>query len=683
MALRNRIRSIESNSQGLIILHIKSNESHISVKGDKTGQTLQEGQFSAYASTWTRTPDCYGDVVRKGAFADTLREWKASGDSIPILYGHNESDPDYNIGYVTDAVEDDHGLLVTGQLDTDTNPKAMQVYKLLKGHRLNQMSFGYETLDQGPADSPFGQCNELRAVKLFEVSIVPRGANPDTSIESVKSTPAETYTPKTSGMSDEKARNAYADQLKANIAPLADAYRKLAKGADDGRRERILDANRRMVKYLAETHTHVPMFDKISIERQDRDADSIRRRAKAEQRALTPEELATLDNYRIIKEALPIRAEALRPEREATERLRRMFANSTPSDDVSTPPLTTQAEHGKKMNDNINTKAYHFNIDPVDGHRTNPTLRKGRVAIRSVKASMLDSLQRNIRTKASNVAWDDIFPVPIINPSEPIRDAADEVPPQLLEYIPAVLAPSGEYDIIKEETPDSAGGAAVVPEGTEKPTFSIGLKKEHRKLKVVAVLSDPLDKYMVTTQTAGGMDVTQYVIGRLSTEIMRALEREILTGDGTDSHLLGLDHITGTKTQAYAGGILDTIVRAIGQVEVQGIAVQTIAISPADWLTICTEKDTTGRYLTNNAIDPVQMQLWGNNVAVAPGLPQGTAWIIGADSLQLASDGQMAWAQDAYGSLFKTNQIQFRLESRYSLDALKPHAIVKATLSEK
>lgn len=164
---------------------------------------------------------------------------------------------------------------------------------------------------------------------------------------------------------------------------------------------------------------------------------------------------------------------------------------------------------------------------------------------------------------------------------------------------------------------------------------------------------------------------------------MRALEREILTGDGTDSHLLGLGHITGTKTQAYAGGILDTIVHAIGQVEVQGIAVQTIAISPADWLTICTEKDTTGRYLTNNAIDPVQMQLWGNNVAVAAGLPQGTAWIIGADSLQLASDGQMAWAQDAYGSLFKSNQIQFRLESRYSLDALKPHAIVKATLSEK
>lgn len=681
MALRNSIRSIESNSQGLIILHIKSNESHISVKGDKTGQTLQEGQFSAYASTWTRTPDCYGDVVRKGAFADTLREWKASGDSIPILYGHNESDPDYNIGYVTDAVEDDHGLLVTGQLDTDTNPKAMQVYKLLKGHRLNQMSFGYETLDQGPADSPCGQCNELRAVKLLEVSIVPRGANPDTSIESVKNAPTEAYMPNTSGMMDPKqVKAAYIKQFQRNTTHLADAHRKLTKGVDDGSRERILDADRRILQYLEHQDPYT-LFTKDGMDKQAKQADTIRQSALLERRALTPEEQATLDNYELLNGRWQ---ERCLKAHEADEKLRRMLANSIPSDDVTFHNPCTQAEYEEeKMNTNINTKAYRFDIDPVDGHMTNPTLKKGRVAIRSVKASMLDSLQRNIRTKASNVAWDDIFPVPIINPSEPIRDAADEVPPQLLEYIPAVLAPSGEYDIIKEETPDSAGGAAVVPEGTEKPTFSIGLKKEHCKLKVVAVLSDPLDKYIVTTQTAGGMDVTQYVIGRLSTEIMRALEREILTGDGTDSHLLGLDHITGTKTQAYAGGILDTIVRAIGQVEVQGIAVQTIAVSPADWLTICTEKDTTGRYLTNNAIDPVQMQLWGNNVAVAAGLPQGTAWIIGADSLQLASDGQMAWAQDAYGSLFKTNQIQFRLESRYSLDALKPHAIVKATLSEK
>ena len=37
----------------------------------KTGpeEGLKDGEFIAYASTFTREPDSYGDVVAKGAFA--------------------------------------------------------------------------------------------------------------------------------------------------------------------------------------------------------------------------------------------------------------------------------------------------------------------------------------------------------------------------------------------------------------------------------------------------------------------------------------------------------------------------------------------------------------------------------------------------------------------------------------
>ncbi len=665
-------------------MHIKSNESHIAVKGDKTGRSLQEGQFTAYASTWTRTPDCYGDVVRKGAFADTLRAWGETGDSIPILYGHNESDPDYNIGYVTEAVEDDHGLRVTGQLDIDTNPRAMQVYRLLKGHRLNQMSFGYEVIDQGPADSMAGQCNELRAVKLLEVSIVPRGANPDTSIEGVKQAPAETYTPNTSGMTSEQVKAAYAEQFQRNTTHLADAHRKLIKGVDDGSRERILDANRRILQYLEDQSSHT-IFSKSAMDKQTEQAGTIRRRAQIEQRAITPEEQATLDNYELFKE---FRQDLEQRARKEDEKLRRMFAASVPSDDVSIHTLTATSKTGyeETMNDNINTKAYTFARNEDNGHAMNPTLRKGRVAIRSVKESMTAAWNGHNATNATKTApaltGSAIFPVPIINANEPIRDAADEVPPQLLEYIPAFLCQNGDYDILMEKTPDNPGSAAVVPAGQEKPTFSIGLEKQRRQLKVIAVLSDPIDKYVLLGGGEyGGLDVQEHITGRLYTEILRTLEREILTGDGSDAHLLGLDHIEGVKTQAFAGGILDTIVNGIAQIERQGITVQTIAISPADWLAVCTAKDTTGRYLTNNAIDPVNMRLWGNNVAVAAGLPEGTAWVIGSGSLQIATDATMALAWDAYGTLFKTNAVQFRLEARYSLDALKPHALCKVSLS--
>ena len=38
---------------------------------------LGEGEFTAYASTFDKVPDTYGDIVAPGAFARTLEEWKA------------------------------------------------------------------------------------------------------------------------------------------------------------------------------------------------------------------------------------------------------------------------------------------------------------------------------------------------------------------------------------------------------------------------------------------------------------------------------------------------------------------------------------------------------------------------------------------------------------------------------
>src|SRR5690606_10922580 len=127
-------------------------------------------------------PDSYGDVVAKGAFVQSLEEWKSSGNVIPLLYGHRMDDPMYNIGGVLDAKEDDRGLKVHCAFDLD-NPVAAQSYRLTKARRLGQMSFAYDVLDEAPVELENGvKANELRALKLYEVSLVPIGANQDTEI---------------------------------------------------------------------------------------------------------------------------------------------------------------------------------------------------------------------------------------------------------------------------------------------------------------------------------------------------------------------------------------------------------------------------------------------------------------------------------------------------------------------
>jgi HK97 family phage prohead protease len=145
----------------------------------------EAGEFSALVSVFGNI-DTYGDVVMPGAFERTLKEWSASGYPIPVYWGHNLSDPDYNIGQVVEAAETDRGLQVRARLDLDT-PKGQQVHRLLKGGRVKEFSFGYSVRDAGWGEKDGQDVYELRDLSLFEVSVVPVGANPETELQTVKS----------------------------------------------------------------------------------------------------------------------------------------------------------------------------------------------------------------------------------------------------------------------------------------------------------------------------------------------------------------------------------------------------------------------------------------------------------------------------------------------------------------
>lgn len=147
------------------------------------------GTVTGYASTFDREPDCYGDVVAPGAFADTLERWKAlneQGKYIPLLYGHNAMDPEYNIGRVIKAEEDGRGLLVTAEFDAD-NDKAQYVRKLVREGRVYQFSFAFDVMEAGETTLENGvKANELRKLDLFEISLVQIPANQHATVEEIK-----------------------------------------------------------------------------------------------------------------------------------------------------------------------------------------------------------------------------------------------------------------------------------------------------------------------------------------------------------------------------------------------------------------------------------------------------------------------------------------------------------------
>ena len=146
----------------------------------------------AYASTFDRIPDAYGDVVAKGAFAGTLQRLKESGNNLPLLYGHVMDQPENIIGTVVKAEEDDHGLLVEAVFDME-NPKAQTVHRAVLSKAITKLSFAFSVLDDHTITlEDYGEVRELTELEIYEVSLVVVPANPRAQVVAAKDAEPET-----------------------------------------------------------------------------------------------------------------------------------------------------------------------------------------------------------------------------------------------------------------------------------------------------------------------------------------------------------------------------------------------------------------------------------------------------------------------------------------------------------
>lgn len=121
-----------------------------------TEPLLIEGHASLFALA-----DLAGDVVLRGAFADSLR----AGKSVPMLFQHDPSEP---VGLWTELREDRRGLFVKGEI-LPAGPRGRTVAGLVRRGAVDGLSIGFRTRRSAPR-RPRGR--SLIAVDLWEVSIV-------------------------------------------------------------------------------------------------------------------------------------------------------------------------------------------------------------------------------------------------------------------------------------------------------------------------------------------------------------------------------------------------------------------------------------------------------------------------------------------------------------------------------
>lgn len=130
--------------------------------------------FEGYASKFNNV-DLHNDVIVKGAFQKTISERFPKG-MIKVLWQH--MDP---IGMPKVLKEDDNGLYVEGQISKTT--KGDEAIELMQDGVVDGMSIGYNVVkdEEGTKGERL-----LKELKLFEVSIVTWGANPEAGITNLK-----------------------------------------------------------------------------------------------------------------------------------------------------------------------------------------------------------------------------------------------------------------------------------------------------------------------------------------------------------------------------------------------------------------------------------------------------------------------------------------------------------------
>ena len=227
---------------------------------------------------------------------------------------------------------------------------------------------------------------------------------------------------------------------------------------------------------------------------------------------------------------------------------------------------------------------------------------------------------------------------------------------------------------------DGTGGTTTVALGGLKPESTFGFERDSTTVKTLA-------HWIPVTKRAlsDAAQIRTMIDSFLRYGLEEALEDELLTGNGTGEHLLGLNNTPGVQTQAAPTGDLnnlDVLRIARRKVQIGGRATPTAYVmNPIDWEEVELMKNGNGDYRGAGPFALTAPRLWGLPVLQSEAVAAGTAWCA-AWNWGVVYDREQATVQatDTHADFFVRNLVAILAEMRAGFAILRPPAFVKVTL---
>ncbi|GGV06299.1 hypothetical protein GCM10010495_18040 [Kitasatospora herbaricolor] len=282
--------------------------------------------------------------------------------------------------------------------------------------------------------------------------------------------------------------------------------------------------------------------------------------------------------------------------------------------------------------------------------------------------------------------------VPVSVPLDPEPIRTDVPVLSLRQLIPVAPNTGPRFSYLRQTT--RTNNAAVVAAGAKKPTSLYTLTRFDDRVRTIAHLSEPINKFDLEDAPS----LRQFLDQEMRLGLELGLEGEILNGDGTGEHMTGVANVSGSQSQAFTTDILTTARKAVTKLEKVGhLTGAGWLMHPDDWEAFELLQDNEARFYyggPGNAVNPTSRRLWGAPVVTSSSQTVGTTHLVdwqAATRLHVLEDGTLDWSENLYdpnalgagvgASDFERNMIRFRFEGRFGLEILRPSAIVEVDLT--
>lgn len=266
----------------------------------------------------------------------------------------------------------------------------------------------------------------------------------------------------------------------------------------------------------------------------------------------------------------------------------------------------------------------------------------------------------------------------------------DERAQTVLQVIGVEQANGDQYSYLRESV--RSHQAAPVAIGEKKPQSTYTLERIDDRIRTLAHLSEPISRNWLSDAPM----LASYIDNALRSGVILELEYQIFQGTGAGEDLPGILNAANVLGQLFFSDILTTTRKAITQLEERPVNPTAWVFHPTDWETVeLLTASGSGEFLVEGSpIDRARRRLWGLPVALTVGIPAGTALVAdwrSAVTLLEREPVRVDWSEafampatvyeEAPGTGFQHNMVQFRGEGRWGLMINRPAAIVEVDVA--